>query len=153
MAKQTLRKPPFLLGYAKGNLEGFSVWVVIRSDRGIWRLFLDNRLIHCYGVKCLYNYRSNTMQTTSDTQTRWTVSVPKETDIALRCFLAERGMKKGDMSKFIVDAVKWRVFEQTAAEIREKFADVPPEELQNIVDEACHAVRGEMRQELLKNKT
>jgi bifunctional DNA-binding transcriptional regulator/antitoxin component of YhaV-PrlF toxin-antitoxin module len=85
------------------------------------------------------------MQTTSDTQTRWTVSVPKETDIALRCFLAERGMKKGDMSKFIVDAVKWRVFEQTAAEIREKFADVPPEELQNIVDEACHAVRGEMR--------
>jgi len=54
-------------------------------------------------------------------------------------------MKKWDMSKCIVDAVKWRVFEQTAAEIREKFADVPPEELQNIVDEACHAVRGEMR--------
>jgi hypothetical protein len=93
------------------------------------------------------------MQTTSDTQTRWTVSVPKETDIALRCFLAERGMKKGDMSKFIVDAVKWRVFEQTAAEIREKFSDVPPEELQNIVDEACHAIRGEMRQEILKNGT
>jgi hypothetical protein len=37
--------------------------------------------------------------------------------------------------------------------LNEKFADVPPEELQNIVDEACHAVRGEMRQELLKNGT
>ncbi len=90
------------------------------------------------------------MQATSDTQTRWTVSVPKETDTSLRCFLAERGMKKGDISKFIVDAVKWRVFEQTAAEIREKFEDIPPEELQSIVDEACNAVRGEIRQELIK---
>ena len=60
-------------------------------------------------------------------------------------------MKKGDMSKFIVEAVKWRVFEQTAAEIREKFADVSPEELQNIVDEATEASRVEMREELLKN--
>ncbi len=91
------------------------------------------------------------MQTTNDTQTRWTVSVPKKTDTSLRCFLAERGMKKGDMSKFIVEAVKWRVFEQTAAEIREKFADVSPEELQNIVDEATEASRVEMREELLKN--
>jgi hypothetical protein len=32
-------------------------------------------------------------------------------------------------------------------------ADVPPEELQNIVDKACQAVRGEMRQEILKNGT
>ena len=97
------------------------------------------------------NHLGNAMQTTNDTQTRWTVSVPKQTDTSLRCFLAERGMKKGDMSKFIVEAVKWRVFEQTAAEIREKFADVSPEELQNIVDEATEAARVEMREELLKN--
>jgi len=84
--------------------------------------------------------------------TRWTVSFPKETDIALRCFLAERGMKKGDISKFIVDAVKWRVFEQTASEIREKFADVPPEELQNIIDEATEAARVEMRENLIRNE-
>jgi len=32
-----------------------------------------------------------------------------ETDTSLRRFLAERGMKKGDISVFIVDAVKWRV--------------------------------------------
>lgn len=83
--------------------------------------------------------------------TRWTVSVPKETDIALRCFLAERGMKKGDMSKFIVDAVKWRVFDQTLAETREKVADIPTDELQAIIDEATTAVRDEMRQELSKD--
>lgn len=84
----------------------------------------------------------------STTLTRWTVSVPKETDISLRRFLAERGMKKGDISKFIVDAVKWRVFEQTAAEIRENFTDFSPEELQNLADEATEAVRMEIRQEL-----
>jgi hypothetical protein len=53
--------------------------------------------------------------------TRWTVSVSKETDIAVRSFLAQRGMKKGDLSKFIEDAVKWRVLEQTMAEARGKF--------------------------------
>ena len=37
--------------------------------------------------------------------TRWTVSVSKETDITVRSFLAQRGMKKGDLSKFIEEAV------------------------------------------------
>ncbi len=84
--------------------------------------------------------------------TRWTVSVPKETDIALRCFLADRGMKKGDMSKFIVESVKWRVFEQTVSEIRGKFADMSQDELQSLADEATEFVRGEMREELRKQK-
>jgi len=92
------------------------------------------------------------MPVSNQNLTRWTVSVPKETDLSLRRFLAERGMKKGDISKFIVDAVKWRVFEQTTAEIREKFADVPVDELQALVDEATEAVRIEMREEFLKNE-
>ena len=40
----------------------------------------------------------------NDTTTRWTVSVSKDTDIAVRSFLAQRGMKKGDLSKFIEEA-------------------------------------------------
>ena len=63
----------------------------------------------------------------TDTTTRWTVSVSKETDISVRSFLAQRGMKKGDLSKFIEEAVKWRVLDQTIAEARGKFADMPPE--------------------------
>ena len=66
------------------------------------------------------------MTTTTDNMTRWTVMVSKDTDITLRSFLAQRGMKKGDLSKFIEEAVRWRVFEQTLAETREKFADLPP---------------------------
>lgn len=78
---------------------------------------------------------------TNDTTTRWTVSVSKKTDIAVRSFLAQRGMKKGDLSKFIEDAVKWRVLDQTVAEARSKFADVPPEELESLIDEAVTATR------------
>jgi hypothetical protein len=76
-----------------------------------------------------------------DDTTRWTVSVSKDTDIAVRSFLAQRGMKKGDLSKFIEDAVKWRVFDQTLAETRSKFADMPVEELEALIDEAVTATR------------
>lgn len=84
------------------------------------------------------------MTTTTDNMTRWTVMVSKDTDISLRSFLAQRGMKKGDLSKFIEEAVRWRVFDQTLAETREKFADLPPEELQAMIDEATADARLEM---------
>jgi Ribbon-helix-helix domain len=81
---------------------------------------------------------------TTDNMTRWTVMVSKDTDITLRSFLAQRGMKKGDLSKFIEEAVRWRVFDQTLAETREKFADLPPEDLQAMIDEATANARLEM---------
>ena len=73
--------------------------------------------------------------------TRWTVSVSKDTDIAVRSFLAQRGMKKGDLSKFIEEAVKWRVLEQTMAEARGKFSDLEPAVLDELIDEAITAAR------------
>ena len=76
-----------------------------------------------------------------DDTTRWTVSVSKETDITVRSFLAQRGMKKGDLSKFIEEAVKWRVLDQTVAEARSKFADMPLAELESLIDQAVAAVR------------
>ena len=76
-----------------------------------------------------------------DDTTRWTVSVSKDTDIAVRSFLAQRGMKKGDLSKFIEEAVKWRVMDQTVSEVRSKFAEIPPEELESLIAQAVIAVR------------
>ena len=76
-----------------------------------------------------------------DDTTRWTVSVSRDTDITVRSFLAQRGMKKGDLSKFIEDAVRWRVLDQTVAEARAAFADLPPDELQAMIDEAVTTVR------------
>jgi hypothetical protein len=80
-----------------------------------------------------------------DTQTRWTVSVSRKTDISVRSYLARRGMKKGDLSKFIEEAVKWRLLDQTIAEVREKFADMSSAELESLIDEAVTAVRREAR--------
>jgi hypothetical protein len=77
----------------------------------------------------------------ADTTTCWTVSVSKDTDIVVRSFLAQRGLKKGDLSKFIEEAVRCGVFDQTLAEVRGKFADMPPDELETLIDEAVAAAR------------
>jgi hypothetical protein len=72
---------------------------------------------------------------------RWTVPVSKETDVAVRDFLAARGMKEAELSKFIEEAVKWRVLDQTLAETRGKFADMPPQDLDDLINEAVAAAR------------
>jgi hypothetical protein len=76
--------------------------------------------------------------------TRWTVTVSKETDLALRAFLGAQGMRKGDISKFIEDAVRWRMFDRTVQDIKARNADIPADQLQAAIDEACAAVRAEM---------
>ena len=61
---------------------------------------------------------------------RWNIKVSKETDLSLRGYLGEKGMKKGDLSKFIEKAVNSYVFERTVEDIRASFADTDPDELQ-----------------------
>jgi hypothetical protein len=78
-----------------------------------------------------------------DESIRWTVKVSKDTDVSLRTFLAQRGGKKGDLSKFIEDAVRWRVLEQTVAETKARNANVSLREIESAVDEAVAAVRAE----------
>ena len=79
----------------------------------------------------------------TDTTTRWTVSVSKNTDFEVRSFPAQRGMKKGDLSKFIEEAVKWRVLDQTITDARGNFADLSPEALESVIGEAVTAARQE----------
>jgi len=76
---------------------------------------------------------------------RWNIKVSKETDLTLRTFLGARGMKKGDLSKFIEDAVRWRVFQRTVEDIKARNADADPDEIQRIVDEAVGEVRAQGR--------
>lgn len=73
--------------------------------------------------------------------TRLTITWSKEADRALRTFLGSQGMKKGDLSKFIEEAVRWRIFHQTVRDVRAAFADVSPSELQKMIDEAVEDVR------------
>jgi hypothetical protein len=73
--------------------------------------------------------------------TRLTITWSKEADHALRTFLGSQGMKKGDLSRFIEEAVRWRIFHQTVREARRAFADVSPADLQKMIDEAVEDVR------------
>src|SRR6516164_9914098 len=76
---------------------------------------------------------------------RWNIKVSKEIDLTLRTFLGAQGMKKGDLSKFIEDAVRWRIFNRTVREIKLRNADADPNELQAIIDGAVREARAERR--------
>ena len=70
----------------------------------------------------------------SDTAINWTVPVSREIDRSLRTHLSERGLGQGDMPRFIEDSVKWRMLDQTMTDARATFADLPPDELDQLLD-------------------
>jgi Ribbon-helix-helix domain len=77
--------------------------------------------------------------------TGWNLKVSKEADLDLRTFLGSQGIKKGDLSKFIEDAVRRRVLQCTIQDIRARNSDADPDVIQRIVDEAVREVRAERR--------
>jgi Ribbon-helix-helix domain len=72
---------------------------------------------------------------------RWNITVSKETDLALRTFLGSQGMKKGDLSKFIEEAVQTQVFHRTVQDIKARNAGTDPDELQALIDSTVREVR------------
>lgn len=76
---------------------------------------------------------------------RWSIKVSKETDLTLRTYLGALGMKKGDLSKFIEEAVRWRIFNRTVQDVKARNAQADPDELQAIIDQAVRQVRAEHR--------
>ncbi len=78
---------------------------------------------------------------------RWSVKVSRETDLALRNYLGARGMRKGDLSKFIVQAVEDHLFHRTVADIKSRNASTNQVQLQSEIDQAVREVRREARME------
>lgn len=66
---------------------------------------------------------------------RWSLKVSRETDIALRTLLATRGGKKGDLSRFVEDAVNREVLRETVRDIRARNADANPDDLERLIAE------------------
>ncbi len=73
---------------------------------------------------------------------QWSLVVSKQTDVCLRSYLAEHDAE-GDLSKFVEDAVRWRVLDRTVAETKAANANRPPEEIEAAIAEAVQAVRSE----------
>jgi hypothetical protein len=75
--------------------------------------------------------------------TRWNLVISEQTNVAVRSFLARRGFKKGDLSSFVEEAVRWRVFDQMLGQAREGFDGLEVAEAENLLDEALSQVRAE----------
>jgi hypothetical protein len=74
--------------------------------------------------------------------TRWNVAVSVTTDQALRMFLASQGRgRKGDLSRFIEDAVQAHILELTAEQAKAANANVSEAKLASMVDEALDWAR------------
>jgi hypothetical protein len=67
---------------------------------------------------------------------RWSIVIPEETDRALRSFLAKRGTKKGDISRFVQDAVQSRLFELTVESVKERNRPHDQDEILEAINEA-----------------
>jgi Ribbon-helix-helix domain len=78
---------------------------------------------------------------------RWNIKVSKETDLTLRTFLGSQGMKKGDLSKVIEQAVRAHVFHRTVQDIKARNADTDEDELRTLIDDTVREVRAERRAE------
>jgi hypothetical protein len=84
---------------------------------------------------------------------RWTVKVSRQTDLSLRSFLGQQGMKKGDLSKFIERAVQKEILARTAATVKERNAELSEGELEELIDEAVKCVRRDMYEEAHRKKS
>ena len=83
----------------------------------------------------------------STNTTRWNLVVPTELDRSLRQFLAAEGRgKKGDLSRFVTEAVNKRIFEMAHDRVVERNADLDPEELDGMIEESLAWAREQLAQ-------
>ena len=68
---------------------------------------------------------------------RWNVAVSPETDRSVRMFLAAQGGgRKGDLSRFIEEAVRAHLFERAVDQAKAATVGLSDVELTDLIDEA-----------------
>jgi len=73
---------------------------------------------------------------------RWNITVSPDTDQSVRMFLASQGGgRKGDLSRFIEEAVRAYIFERAVAQAKAANANVSEADLTAIVAEAVQWAR------------
>ncbi len=72
---------------------------------------------------------------------RWNLSIPEQTDRAVRTFLARTGGKKGDLSRFVDEAVRRRVLDLTVRQIKDRNAQQDQQAILDLIDEEVNAAR------------
>jgi hypothetical protein len=73
---------------------------------------------------------------------RWNLAVSSDTDQSVRMFLAlQGGGRKGDLSRFIEEAVRTYIFERAVEDAKAANANVSETDLTAIVNEAVQWAR------------
>ena len=73
--------------------------------------------------------------------TRWNLSISEQADRAVRTFLARTGGKKGDLSRFVDEAVRRRVLDLTVRQIKDRNAQQDQQAILDLIDEEVDAAR------------
>lgn len=73
---------------------------------------------------------------------RWNIAVSSDTDQSVRMFIAAQGGgRKGDLSRFIEEAVRSYLLEKAVEQAKAATADMGESELADLVDEAVQWAR------------
>ena len=73
---------------------------------------------------------------------RWNIAVSPDTDQSVRMFIAAQGGgRKGDLSRFIEEAVRAYLLERAAEQAKIATADMSQIELTDLIDEAVQWAR------------
>lgn len=73
---------------------------------------------------------------------RWNIAVSPDTDRSVRMFLAAQGGgRKGDLSRFIEQAVRSYLFEQAVEQAKDATANMEEAKLTDLIDKAVQWVR------------
>ncbi|MBU0498551.1 MAG: ribbon-helix-helix domain-containing protein [Gammaproteobacteria bacterium] len=73
---------------------------------------------------------------------RWNIAVSPETDQSVRMYLAAQGGgRKGDLSRFIEEAVRAYLFERAVEQAKAAAAGMSETELTDLIDEALQWAR------------
>jgi hypothetical protein len=67
---------------------------------------------------------------------RWNIVVSEETDLSLRRHLGTRGMRKGDLSKFIEEAVRWRLLDEAVQRVKARNKGKSPRKIAGRIEQA-----------------
>lgn len=70
---------------------------------------------------------------------RWSVVVPEYTDRALRSYLARTGGRKGDLSRFVDEAVLSRLLELTVEDVKDRNVEYSQDEILAAIEDALAA--------------
>ncbi|MCL2790896.1 MAG: ribbon-helix-helix domain-containing protein [Desulfobulbus sp.] len=73
---------------------------------------------------------------------RWNITVSPEVDHAVRMFIAAQGRgRKGDLSRFIEEAVRAYLLEQAVEQAKNAASDLGETELNDLINEAVQWAR------------